>query len=120
MLEELLGKNCGLSKHMKELWLHKTKDISFTLVVDEFRVKYCRRRDAEELVALLEGTYPYKFDWKSERYIGVHLDWDYKRRRLKTSMPGYVKKALTQFQHIRQGQTKHFPSPYTPPDYGQK
>ena len=35
-------------------------------------------------------------------------------------MPGYVKKALTQFQHIQQGQTQHSPSPYTAPDYGKK
>ena len=35
-------------------------------------------------------------------------------------MPGYVKKALIQFQHIRKGRRQHSPSPYTPPDYGKK
>ena len=66
------------AKHTKRLWLHKTKDVSFTLVVDDFGVKYCRKRDAEELVALLEGMYSCKCDWRGEQYISVHLDWDYK------------------------------------------
>ena len=36
-------------------------------------------------------------------------------------MPGYVKKALLQFQHIKEGGKKqHSPSPYTVPVYGKK
>ena len=82
------------AKHTKGLWLHETKDLSFTLVVDDFGCRFSNKRDAEDLVALLEETYPCKCDWTGNRYIGIHLDWDYKKRELKTSMPGYVKKAL--------------------------
>ena len=103
------------------LWLHKTKSISFTLVVDDFGVCYEDRTDCEELIKLLEETYPCKCDWSGNRYIGVNLDWDYKKRELRTSMPGYVKKALVQFQHIKEGGRKqHSPSPYEAPDYGKK
>ena len=35
-------------------------------------------------------------------------------------MPGYVKRVLMQFQHVREGQKQSSPSPYTPPDYGKK
>ena len=77
MLAKILNKEGYYqAKHTEGLWLHKTKDISFTLVVDDFGVKYCHRRDAEELFTLLKGTYPCKCDWAGELYIGVHLDWD--------------------------------------------
>ena len=32
------------SKHTNGLWLHKTRNISFTLVVDDFGVKYTNKR----------------------------------------------------------------------------
>ena len=36
-------------------------------------------------------------------------------------MPGYVKKALIQFQHTKKNnRIQHSPSPYTPPEYGKK
>ena len=90
-------------------------------MVDDFGVRYVKKEDVEELVKLLEGTYPCKCNWSGSRYVGVNLDWDYKNRTLKTSMPGYVKKALLQFQHKRgTGRTQHSPSPYTPPNYGSK
>ena len=62
------------AKHTKGLWLHKTKSISFTLVVDAFGVCYKDQKDCKELIKLLEGTYPCKCDWSGSRYIGVNLD----------------------------------------------
>ena len=98
MLAKILNKEGYYqAKHTKGLWLHKLKKISFTLIVDDFGCKFINREDVEDLVKLLEGTYPCKCDWTGNRYIGIHLDWDYKKRELKTSMPGYVKKALIQF-----------------------
>ena len=59
MLAKILNKRGYYqAKHTKGLWLHKTKNILFTLVVDDFGVKYVRREDAEELVSILEKTYP--------------------------------------------------------------
>ena len=119
MLAKILNKRGYYQvKYRKGLWLHKTKKILFTLVVDNFGVKYISREDAKELVSILEETYPCKYNWSGKQYIGAHLKWDYKRQRLKTSIPGYVKKALTQFQHVRERQKQSLPSPYTPPDYG--
>ena len=101
MLAKILNKRGYYqAKHTEGLWLHKKKNILFTLVVNNFGVKHICREDAEELVSIFEQTYPCKCDWSGEQYIGVHLEWDYKRQRLKTSMPGYVKRVLTQFQHI--------------------
>jgi hypothetical protein len=49
----------------------------------------------------------------------VHLDWNYKARMLKASMPGYIKKALLQFQH-ETAKKQYGPSPYIAPTYGAK
>ena len=46
------------AKHTKGLWLYTTKNILFTLVVDNFGVKYICREDSKELVPILEETYP--------------------------------------------------------------
>jgi len=58
-------------------------------------------------------------DWTGRRYIGITLDWDYKRRQVHLSMPNYVKKALKQFQHkVRKLQNAPYPS--APIQYGAK
>ena len=82
------------------LWKHKTCPISFTLVVDDFGVSYIDRADAEHLEAALKVHYPMTINWSGDKYIGITLDWNYKEQKMRSSMPGYVKKALKQFNHI--------------------
>ena len=62
------------------LWTHKTRPISFTLVVDDFGVKYTREQDVHHLIGTLKKNYEITDDWKGEKYIGITLDWDYERR----------------------------------------
>ena len=52
------------SRFTPGLWLHKTRDISFTLVVDDFGVKYTKKEDVNHLIEILENKYPIKVDWK--------------------------------------------------------
>jgi hypothetical protein len=37
------------ARHTPGLWLHKTRPVSFTLVVDDFAVKYVGKQHAEHL-----------------------------------------------------------------------
>ena len=95
------------------LWRHETRPISFTLVVDNFGVSYVDRKDAEHLEAALKDHYPMTIDWTGDKYIGITLDWDYKKRELRTSMPGYVEKSLKQFKHILlSNKRQDSPSPF--------
>ena len=41
-------------KHTPGLWKHISRPIQFTLVVDDFGVKYTRRKDSEHLLGVLE------------------------------------------------------------------
>jgi hypothetical protein len=59
------------------LWLHKTRPISFTLVVDDFAVKYVRKHHAEHLRNAFLRTYELTTDWTVTVFSGMKLKWDY-------------------------------------------
>ncbi len=62
------------------LWRHATQDLSFTLVVDDFGVKYTDRANAEHLMTMLNKLYKVSEDWEGTRYCGLTLAWDYNLR----------------------------------------
>ena len=104
---------------MPGLWKHNTRPIQFTLVVDNFGVKYTRQEDVEHLKSVIEQDYTVTADWTGNQNIGITLNWDYKQQRVHLSMPNYVKKALKLFQHEVQKE-QHSPHPFTPIIYGTK
>jgi hypothetical protein len=87
------------ARHTPGLWLHKTRPISFTLVVDDFAVKYVGKQHEEHLRNALLRTYELTTDWTATVYSGTTLKWDYDRRTCDISMPGYVSNVLSKFQH---------------------
>jgi hypothetical protein len=108
------------SKLVPGLWKHKWRPIWFTLVVDDFGVKYVGKEHALHLKSVLESYYPLSTDWTGDRYIGIQLDWDYNNRKVHLSMPGYKAKALKQFQHKTPSEPQHSPFPTKPIKYGAK
>ena len=93
--------------------------MQFTLVLDDFGVKYVGTEHALHLQRVIQNDYEVKTEWDGRRYIGITLDWDYNRRQVHLSMPGYVAKALKQFQHTAKRQ-QHQPFPSEPIRYGAK
>ena len=75
--------------------------IAFTLVVDDFDfgIKYTNKAkaDVEHLYNCIAEHYKVKADWEGKLYCGITLDWDYDKRAVTLSMPGYVKKMLINF-----------------------
>jgi hypothetical protein len=90
--------NCP-ERHTPGLWLHNTKQTAFSLVVDDFAVKYVTKSDANHLCDALLQHYEITTDWEGTVYSGITLDWDYKKRTCDISMPGYIKNVLNKFQH---------------------
>ena len=120
-LEERLEKHgYKQSKIIPGYWTHSWRPISFTLVVDDFGVKYTRKEDVDDLLAVLKNEYEVSEDWKGERYIGLTLDWDYNNQQVHLSMPGYINDALIEFGHPRPKRKQPAPYTYTPPNYGAK
>jgi hypothetical protein len=114
LLEKRLNKHGYYqSKLVLGLWKHESRPIQFTLVVDDFGVKYIGRENTEHLKSVLEQHYKVTTDWSGERYIGLHLKWDYTKRQVHLYMPGYIKKALLQFQHVLT-KKQNQPFPHTP------
>jgi hypothetical protein len=108
------------ARHTPGLWLHHTRSISFTLVVDEFAVKYVSKQHADHLRNALLKTYELTTDWAGTVYSGITLKWDCKNRTCDISMPGYVSNVLIKFQHDAPKHPQHTPSWYVTPVYGAK
>jgi hypothetical protein len=102
------------------LWKHDTRPIAFTLVVDDFGVKYVDQADAKHLEACLAKYYTMKSDWEGGRYVGIYLQWNYKNGTVILTMPDYVRNVLHMVQHRIPKQQFHSPSKYTSPQYGVK
>jgi hypothetical protein len=79
------------ARHTPGLWLHTTKPTAFSLVVDDFAVKYITKYDANHLRDALLQHYEVTTEWEGTVYSGITLDWDYKKRTCDMSMPGYIK-----------------------------
>jgi len=78
---------------MPELWYHVSRPISFTLVVDDFGVKFVGKEHADHLIASIKSTYKkLTEDWMGSLYCGITLEWDYVGRTVDISMPGYIRK----------------------------
>ena len=54
------------------LWIHQTRPISFTLIVDNFGVKYVSQVDVDHLIASVRSTYTLTEDWSGDLYCGHH------------------------------------------------
>jgi hypothetical protein len=108
------------ARHTPGLWLHKTRPISFTLIVEDFAVKYMGKQHSEHLQNALLQTYELTTDWTATVYSGMALKWDYKTRTCDISMPGYVSNVLSKFQHEAPTHPQLTPSRYVTPVYGAK
>jgi hypothetical protein len=81
------------------MWLHKTRPIAFSLILDDFAVKYVDNHNADHLRGALVHIYELATEWEGKVYSGISLKWDYKNRTCDMSMPGYVANFLSKFQH---------------------
>jgi hypothetical protein len=103
------------------LWKHDTRPIQFTLVVDDFGVKYTDEADAKHLLSVLEQHYKCSVDWTGTRYCGLTVAWDYKARTCDISLPGYIERLLKRFAHIApNNKRENSPHAWVAPSYGQK
>ena len=102
------------------LWKHEWRPISFTLVVDDFGVKYVGKEHVQHLIRCIKEKYEVTEDWTGDLYCGITLKWNYEQRWLDISMPGYIKKLLLKYKHRMPTKPQHCPYAPAPKQYGAK
>lgn len=120
-LEEHLAKKGYHKTRTEGLFKHETRDLAFTLVVNNFAIKYTKKEDADHLINWIKEKYTnFKVDWEAKQYIGIKLVWDYVKRTVKLHMKGYMEQALKELEHPSPKQKYHSPSRMLQSNFGQK
>jgi hypothetical protein len=102
------------------LWKHKTRPILFTLVVNDFGVKYMGKEHVGHLIWCIKQKYELTKDWTGDLYCGIKLDWDYNVQTIDILMPGYIKNILQKYKHQMPAKPQHCPYAPAPKQYGTK
>ena len=108
------------SKLVPGLWKHKTRNLQFVLVVDDFGIKYLREEDLNHLIKSIEQYYEVKVDKEGKEFVKIELDWDYDNRKVHLSMKPYLDKALRQFDNVTPTTRHDSPYPHVELTYGAK
>jgi hypothetical protein len=118
--EKLKAAGYTQSKFTPGYWKHEWRPISFTLVRDNFGVKYISKEHAMHLIRVLKEHYEVEEDWEGMRYLGITINWDYHNHEVHLSMPEYVECVLTRFGHPIPDKPQHMPSQPTEPQCSMK
>ena len=102
------------------LWVHSKLKPTFTLVVDNFGIKHLAIQDVLHLKQALETKYTITVDYSGSLYIGVSLNWNYIKKEVTCSMPGYIPKLLNKLKHIAPSLPQYSPNPSPHITYGAK
>ena len=97
------------------LWTHTWRPIHFTLVVDDFGIKFVAPEHATHLKTSLENYYEIEADWSGSRYIGISLDWNYNNKTLDIDMPNFTNNKLRQYGHTKPKRPQDAPYPAANP-----
>ena len=94
LLYECLQKDgCHQSKNTPGLWQRDTCPISFSLVVNNFRVKHVGKENAQHLADTVQKYYKCSCDWEGECYCRLTIMWDHEGQEVHLSMSWYTSKA---------------------------
>ncbi len=90
------------------LWKHHLQLLLFTLVVDNFGIKFVNKRDLEHLLkTLIELQCKNWLRWWLCCRITLH--WNYEDRYIDISMLGCIKKQLPKYEHIHKWSPQESP-----------
>ena len=102
------------------LFKHKTRPISFALVVDDFFVKYVGKEHADHLMECLRLLFVVKTDWDATLILGITMEWNYTQGTVDLSMPNYIEQALIKYMAGVKYDTQHSPHQQNTITYGAK
>ena len=98
------------------LFKHESRPISFTLVVDDFGIKFKGKEHAEHLLNAIKELYEITVDWTGSKYLGIVIDYNREKREMRLSMPKYVENAIERFG-AQSFPNANSPLVYVPPSH---
>jgi hypothetical protein len=104
------------SKTKPGLWKHKWQPINFSLVINNFGVKYVGKEHAQPLLQTVQKYHKCFLKEEGERYCRLTIKWDYLGKKVHLSMPLYAKNGLKQFQHPPPNRAARSAAPTRPQD----
>ena len=103
--------------HTPVLWKHVSHPIAFTLVMDDFSVKYVGKKNDDHFVSALKRKYKISKDWTGRLYCGIDLECNYMACTLDLVMPGYIKTQIQRYKHRKPTRPQHSLHPVAPRRY---
>lgn len=101
-------------------WQHTKYPTIFCRYVDDFSVKKFQNNDLQNLISSLIKYYKISTDFSGKNYCGLTITWNYDNGYVDVSMPDYIEKALTKFQHSPPPTPQFALHAWNPPKYGQR
>ena len=99
------------------LFRHVSNGTVFSLVVEDFGVKYMNFDGAIHLIRTRQNLYTMIICWTGSKYLGFSITFDSSQRTVTLSMPGYIAKVLQRFApSLTVGANS--PALYVSPTYG--
>ena len=96
------------------------RPVWFTLLVDDFGIKYTGQENAQHLIDALKDFYEVEIYWKGKLYCGIVLDWRYDAKYVKILMPNYVHKQLIRYKPDPPRRPQYSPYEPKPINYGKR
>jgi len=120
LYKHLIEHQFELAENTSGLLKHKTRNLTFSLVVDDFGVCYTDQADVQYLIETLQKLYQITIDWTGTKYLKMTIDHNIIDQTITLSMPGYIEKALHRFGINDKTKTVNTPGPHTKPTYGKQ
>jgi hypothetical protein len=105
---------------LPSLWTHHTRPVQFSLVVNDFCIKYTGRQHADRLLHSLWKLYTVTEDSTGSLFSGLTIEWHYANKFVDISMPKYIPSMLHKFQHTKPRHQQDAPHSWVTPTYGAK
>ena len=118
LVKHLMGHGYNQCVNTPCLFVHNSNGVAFTLVVDDFLIKYKEQSAVDHLLNALRELYVITTNFSdTKKYVGITLYHNTKKHYIDMSIPGYVVKASQRFQrtNLRKADS---PIIYVPPRYG--
>ena len=64
--------------HTHGIWKHISRPIQFSIIVNNFGVKYSRKEHIDHLIRTLKSEFTIIEDFEGSLYCGISIKWNYK------------------------------------------